>query len=372
MNENNHKKSKKTSSQQGEKSFSRLEQDPFGAGLKKSTSFQREQKKRVCFSGEKNKGYKQTAEGEHSFVSQNIDFASLKKITQEVLSEGELVFERETQEFQLGIYQSLRIVRLAPPGAYLDGGSEEILLPNRYLPKECVVDSFVEVFVYHDNEGRLVATTLKPLAQVGEVAFLKVNMVTNHGAFLDWGIHRDLFVPFSEQREKMQEGYSYPVVVYIDHVSGRIVGSSKLSKHIAQQLPDFEPGEAVDILFVEAISVGYRAVVNNHYWGLVYNSDLDRAVHLGERTTAYVIRVREDDRLDLSLTPLGMERLEEGAQKLLSLLRNRGGELPIGDKSSPEEIERLTGYSKKVFKRSVGILYKQRLVAIESFKLKLL
>lgn len=372
MNDSNHKKNKKTSPRQGAKSFSHLGKAPFGVNLRKISPSREAQGSAEIDTQEREKSYPQCSERSKAFPSETKDFLSLKRITKKGLAEKELPPQESESEFQLGIWQPLRVVRLASPGAYLDGGTEEILLPNRYLPTECNVDSIVDVFVYHDNEGRLVATTLKPFVQVGEVAFLKVNMVTQHGAFLDWGIHRDLFVPFSEQKERMQEGNTYPVAVYVDHVSGRIVGSSKLNKHIAQQLPSFEPGEAVDILFVEATSIGFRAVVNNHFWGLVYHSELNREVHTGERTTAYVIRVREDDRLDLSLNPLGMERLEEGVQKLLALLRNRGGELPIGDKSTPEEIEHLTGYSKKTFKRAAGILYKKRVISIEPFKIKLL
>lgn len=371
MGEYNDKKGRKASPQRGSKSFSRLEKPPFGADLRKITPNQDETKQTNAplKKWKKRDGHD---DPRRNYPSHRERLLHSDGVMKEAVSTGNSVIEGEESRFQLGVCQSLRVLRMAPPGAYLDGGFDEILLPNRYLPEECAEGIWVEVFVYHDNEGRLVATTLHPLAQVGEVAFLEVNTVTEHGAFLNWGIHRDLFVPFSEQRVRMQEGLSYPVAVYIDQVSGRIVGSSKLNKHIAQELPSFRSGEAVDVLFVEAVSVGFRAVVNHHYWGMVYTSDLDETIKLGDRTTAYVVRVREDDRLDLSLTPLGMERIEEGAQKLLALLRNRGGELPIGDKSTPEEIEHLTGFSKKVFKRASGVLYKSKLIVIEPFGIKLL
>lgn len=271
----------------------------------------------------------------------------------------------ETPLFQLGKRQSLEVIRQAPQGIYLDGGNEEILLPNKYIPEGTNIGARVEVFIYHDNEGRLIATTLSPTIEVGEVGYLPVSMVTEHGAFVSWGIHRDLFVPFSEQRLPMREGYSYPVIAYIDQVSGRITGSSKLNKHIAQIRPSYRPTTEISILVVERTDKGYRVVVDNQHWGMVYLTEESEELTIGTKCKGYVIRTREDDKIDVSLSPLGIERMERDSRFLLELLRGNRGALPIGDKSSPEKIHSYTGFSKKQFKRAIGALYKARMITLK-------
>lgn len=216
-----------------------------------------------------------------------------------------------SQNPYLGKWAALEILRITPPGAYLAVDTEEVLLPRRYFPEEGLQEGdLIEVFIYHDNEGRLIATTLHPYALLGEVAFLETKAVTKEGAFMAWGIHRDLFVPFAEQPTRFAQGASYPIVVYIDHISGRLTGSGELRKHIGNELPNYIPGEAVEALIVENHERGYRAVVDHRYWGMLYHSDLEVPLTVGSRTTSYIVRTREDGKLDLAPNPIGVARLK--------------------------------------------------------------
>ena len=265
----------------------------------------------------------------------------------------------------LGKWTALEVLRITPPGAYLAVDTEEVLLPRRYFPEEGLQEGdLIEAFIYHDNEGRLIATTLHPYVLLGEVAFLEVKAVTQEGAFMGWGIHRDLFVPFAEQPSRFVPEASYPIVVYIDHISGRLTGSGELRKHIGNELPDYSPGEAVEALIVEHHERGYRAVVDHRYWGMLYHSDLAEELSVGSRTTAYIVRTREDGKLDLAPNPIGVARLKTNSDYILQLLTERGGSLPLGDKSSAEDIAALTKLSKKAFKMAIGVLYKQRLIEL--------
>ncbi len=277
------------------------------------------------------------------------------------------------EQYQLGKINKLRVLRLVSIGAYLEWDNEDgILLPNRYLPEGVEVDDELEVFVYHDNEGRLIATTLIPYAFVGTVGYLECVSVSNVGAFLNWGIHKDLLVPFSEQREEMREGYYYPVFLYVDKVSGKIVASNKLNKHIGNTLPEYKSGDQVEAKIVSMNEVGYRAVVDDLYWGIIYENECPDDLYRGDLCPAYVVRLRDDGKIDLSLKPIGYERRVDSAQeKLLNLLSSRSGRLPIGDKSSPQEIMELTGMSKKTFKMTCGALYKERIVELTPFEIRL-
>lgn len=273
--------------------------------------------------------------------------------------------------YQLGRWQQLPILRLVSIGAYLDGGVQDILLPIRYLPEGAKEGDLVEVFVYHDNEGRLIATTLRPLAEVGQVAYLRCSSVTDSGAFLEWGIHKDLFVPFREQTTKMLEGYSYVVYLYVDQLSGKIVGSARLQKHLDNTPAPYAPGQAVEILVTEQHELGYRVVIADEHWGMLYTNDTPRMLRRGEKLTAYVVRLREDNRVDLSLAPVGYAKMSAESERLLELLREAGGQLPIGDKSSPEEVYRLTKMSKKTFKMALGALYKAGQVILAPTEVRL-
>lgn len=278
-----------------------------------------------------------------------------------------------TSSFRLGQFNTLTVLRLVSIGAYLEWETEEgILLPLRYLPEGTKEGDSVEVFVYHDNEGRLIATTMRPYAVVGETAMLECVSTSSAGAFLAWGIHKDLFVPIAEQKSRMDVGGRYAVYLYIDQISGRIVGSAKLAKHIGNCLPDYKPGAEVSAMIIEHNEVGYRCIVDNLHWGIIYDDDMPERPYRGEVKRAYVRRTREDGRIDLSLRPVGYDRASGDMTMILRLLRASGGRLPIGDKSSAEEVMRLTGLSKKSFKMAIGALYKQRKIRLSPMSVELI
>ncbi|GAD06008.1 CvfB family protein [Porphyromonas crevioricanis] len=266
----------------------------------------------------------------------------------------------------LGITSSLRINRLVEIGAYVDAAGVEVLLPRRYLPTGAAEGQMIDAFVYHDNEGRLIATTLHPLVEVGQVATLTAVNVTRHGAFMQWGIHRDLFVPYAEQSDEIREGYTYLVYAYIDELSGKIVGSTKLSKHLGNVPPLYKPGDKVEIQVYGRNDYGYRVVVDHQHWGMIYYSDISTHLSHGDKSEAYVIRVREDGRLDLSLSAVGYGKIASEAEWLMQLLHKHNGHLPIGDKSSPEKIRSVCKMSKKTFKTAVGMLYKEGRIVIDA------
>ncbi len=277
------------------------------------------------------------------------------------------------EQYKLGKINKLRVLRLVSIGAYLEWANEDgILLPKRYMPEGLEVDSEIEVFVYHDNEGRLIATTMKPYAFVDELAYLECVSISRIGAFLNWGIHKDLLVPFSEQREEMREGFYYPVYLYVDKVSGKIVASNRLHKHIGNTLPEYKAGDKVEAKIVALNDVGYRAVVDDKFWGIIYENECLEDLQRGELCEAYIVRLRDDGKVDLSLKPIGYEkRIDPAQEKLMNILSSKGGALSIGDKSSPEEVMALTGMSKKTFKMACGALYKERLVELTPFSVKL-
>lgn len=272
-----------------------------------------------------------------------------------------------------GEYQTLRIGRIAEPGIYLtDEQEQEVLLPNRHVRLEDKVGNLVEVFVYHDSENRLIATREKPLAVVGEAAVLKAVDRNAHGVFLDWGITaKDLFLPNRNVPFEVEIGRKYLVWLYRDNLTGRVVATTKLNPYVNNNDLCVRPKEQVDILVARRMEAGFRVVVNNRHWGMIYNDQIFTPVAVGDRLTAYVHRISEEGRIDLMLQQEGKDQTDSAAAKLVELLKAHKGVLPIGDKSSPEEIATLTGLSKKNFKRAVGALYKQRLVTIGESEVKL-
>lgn len=265
-----------------------------------------------------------------------------------------------------GEYQTLRISRIAEPGIYLsDEEGNEVLLPNRYVSLSDKVGGVVDVFVYHDSENRLIATREKPLATIGEVAVLEAVDRNAHGVFLAWGITaKDLFLPNRNVPFEVQMGGRYPVYLYRDELTGRVVATTKLNKYISNAEITVRPREQVDILVVRRMEMGYRVVINNRHWGMIYNDQIFSPVGVGDKMTAYVHRISEEGRIDIMLQQEGREAREDATTKLLSLLEKRGGKLPLTDNSSPEDIAAATGLSKKSFKRAVGALYKERRITL--------
>ena len=274
---------------------------------------------------------------------------------------------------EIGKYNTLKIVKDLDFGVYLDGGDgAEILLPARYVPKNVKPGDEVEVFIYHDNEGRLIATTAKPLAQVGEFQFMEVKSVNNTGAFLEWGLMKDLLVPFKEQKMPMREGKWYLVYVHVDHVTGRIVASARVDKYLDNVIPDYSFNQEVDLLVAEETEIGYKVIINNTHWGLVYHSEVFQRLEKGEHVKGYIKEVREDEKIDVSLTPLGYQKVEGISKIILDSLKAQGGYIAVHDKSEPELIYSLFRCSKKAFKQAIGALYKQKIINLETEGIRLI
>ncbi|MDR1556953.1 MAG: GntR family transcriptional regulator [Tannerellaceae bacterium] len=268
---------------------------------------------------------------------------------------------------EIGNYNTLKIIKDLDFGVYLDGGEGlEILLPARYVPVNVKTGDEVEVFIYHDNEGRLIATTARPLAVVGEFRFMEVKSVNPTGAFLNWGIMKDLLVPFREQKMPMQEGRWYVVYVHLDHLSGRIVASARIEKYLDNVVPSYIKGQEVDLLVTDETDIGYKVIINNLHWGLVYHNEIFRSLEKGESLKGYIKEVREDEKIDVTLAPLGYRKVEGIASLVLESLKVHNGFLPLHDKSAPEEIYALFACSKKAFKQAIGALYKEGIITIES------
>lgn len=269
-------------------------------------------------------------------------------------------------DIRLGEMNRLRVVKQVPFGYYLDGGQVhgEILLPQNEVQGDVAVDSDVDVFLYLDQEERLIATMRRPLAQVGDFAFLQVAWVNNYGAFLNWGLMKDLFVPFREQKMKMVKGQGYIVHIHLDEDSNRIMASAKVERYLDPSFPRYRHGDEVDALVWQKTDLGFKVIIDNRHSGLLYDSQVFRDLHTGNRVRAYINKVREDGKIDLTLSPQGREGVTEFSEVLLSYLRDHDGYCPLGDKSAAEDIARTFGVSKKVFKKGVGDLYKRRLITI--------
>ncbi|HIW43944.1 MAG TPA: GntR family transcriptional regulator [Candidatus Prevotella stercoripullorum] len=267
---------------------------------------------------------------------------------------------------RLGDYNRMTVVKTVDFGVYLDGGEEgEVLLPARYVPDGCKEGDELEVFVYLDNEERLVATTQTPLAKVGDFTCLEVSWVNEYGAFLNWGLMKDLFCPFREQKMKMEKGKSYIVHVHIDNESHRIVASAKVERYFAPSFPPYRYGDEVGLLVWQKTDLGFKVIVDNRYAGLVYSNQIFRDIHTGDRMKGYIEAVREDGKIDVMLQPTGWRMTKETADVLLDYLETHQGVCRLTDKSPAEDIYQAFQVSKKSYKKAVGDLYKRRLITIE-------
>jgi uncharacterized protein len=272
----------------------------------------------------------------------------------------------------LGKMNPLKVVKEVDFGVYLDGGSDgEILLPTRYVPENCQVGDTLSVFIYNDSEDRLIATTIRPFALVGEFACLEVEEVNEIGAFLDWGLMKQLLVPFREQRAKMQEGGRYPVFVYVDYDSKRITASAKIDKFLDASRPELEPNQEVDLLIYKKTDLGWKAIVNQQYSGILYQNEVFQPLTVGQSLKGFVKQIREDDKLDLMLQKPGFEKIDDFSVKLHELLKEADGFLPFTDKSPADDIYNHFGISKKTYKKAVGDLYKKRIILLEKNGIRL-
>lgn len=272
----------------------------------------------------------------------------------------------------LGDYNTLRIARRSDIGLYLDGDQAgEILLPKRYVTQDMQIDDEIRVFLYLDQEERLVATTEQPLAKVGDFACLECVWVNQYGAFLDWGLMKNLFCPFREQRQRMETGRRYIVHVHIDQDSYRIMASAKVSKFLSTDHPPYQPGDEVDILVWQPTDMGYKVIVDNRYYGLIFRNQVFQPIHTGDRLKAYISNVREDGKLDIALQHTGRQHTQDFAEELLAYLHDHNGICSLGDKSDADDIRDTFHVSKKTFKRAVGDLYKRHLVMAGDYEVRL-
>lgn len=267
---------------------------------------------------------------------------------------------------RLGDYNRMTVVKSVDFGMYLDGGDEgEVLLPARYVPEGCKEGDELEVFVYLDNEERLIATTQHPLAKVGDFACLEVSWVNEYGAFLNWGLMKDLFCPFREQKMKMEKGKSYIVHVHLDNDSYRIVASAKVEHYFDMSFPPYNHGEEVDLLVWQKTDLGFKVIIDNMFPGLVYRNQIFKDIHTGDRMKGYIDIVREDGKIDVMLQPTGWRMTKESGDVLLEYLNTHGGVCHLTDKSPAEDIYAQFNISKKNYKKAVGDLYKRRIITIE-------
>lgn len=267
---------------------------------------------------------------------------------------------------RIGRINRLRIKEKQSDTVFLDAGkSGDILLPARDVAARYQQGDEIEVFVQADKEGQLQATTRKPYATVGEFATLQVVSNTSAGSFLHWGMENDLLVPKGEQQHPMVEGQAYVVHVFLSKKTNRIIASSRLDKFLSQQVPDYKEGEEVDLILFEQTDLGYRALINRDHVGMIYRNEIFRQVQMGKQIKGYIKRVREDQKIDLSLQQAGYQGIDEISQTILAIIQKSGAKVAVTDKSPPDDIYALFGVSKKVFKKAIGALYKKRIISIQ-------
>jgi predicted RNA-binding protein (virulence factor B family) len=266
---------------------------------------------------------------------------------------------------ETGKYNTLKIARETKVGLYLTDGNEDILLPNKYIPRVYEIGEELTVFVYLDHEERPVATTLKPYVTLDNFAWLRVNYVNKFGAFLDWGLEKDLFVPFREQARPMEKGKRYLVFMYKDHETNRLAASSKINQFLDNDNLTVEEGEKVDLIVSHITDLGINVIINGLHKGLMYKGEVYEDLRTGDKVTGYIKTIRADKKIDVTLQKPGVEAIEPNAEKILDELRANRGFLRLNDDSHPEDIKTVLKMSKKAFKKAIGSLYKQKLIEIK-------
>ena len=273
---------------------------------------------------------------------------------------------------EVGKYNKLEVLRKVEHGMYLAGEkSNDILLPTAYIPKNCEIGDIIEVFIYRDSEDRIIATTQKPFAIVGEFATMKVIDSNRVGAFLDWGLQKDLLVPFNEQQERMKTGHKYVVYVYLDETTDRVAATTRFNKFLSDETPDFSEGQDVDLVIYKQTPLGFKAIINNTYKGMIFENEIFQALSIGDQVKGFVKQVRPDGKIDLILQKTGLEHIDPLTAKILDYLKSQNGSMEITDKSAAELIYARFGVSKRAFKQAIGKLYKKRIIKIDSDKITL-
>jgi len=272
---------------------------------------------------------------------------------------------------KVGQYNTLKVCKEVDFGVYLDGDGEEILLPKRYVPAGLKIDDEITVFVYYDNEQRLIATTAEPLGVVGDIVMLEVVDTTPHGAFLKWGIMKDLFVPISQQDMRMKPGDRRFVKIYIDEMTGRVTATEKIDKFLSNYELTVTENEPVNLLIYKKTDIGYKAIINNVHLGLLHFSEVFKELYPGDKLKGFIKHIRPDNKIDLAAGLRGYDKVTDEESRVLNLLRENNGYLPYNDKSSPEDIYANFGMSKKTFKMILGALYKKRAITFTQTGIKL-
>lgn len=275
---------------------------------------------------------------------------------------------------KLGEYNRLTVVRTVDFGVYLDGGDYwgEILLPRSTAPENCKEGDELDVFIYFDSEDRIIATMTRPNAVVGDFAMMRVVGTSRVGAFLDWGLRKDLLVPFSEQRIPMEVGRNYLVRVYVDKVTDRVVATTRLHRFLNQEPANYQPGQEVDLIVARRTNLGYNVIVNNKHEAILYANEVFQPLHEGQHLKGYIKQIRPDGKIDCALQRNdGFRQIENIAQSILEKLREAGGTLLVSDHSAPEDIYRLFGCSKKNYKKAIGLLFRQHQIYIGENQIRL-
>ena len=263
---------------------------------------------------------------------------------------------------QVGQYNVLKVIKEVDFGFYLDGEPDEILLPKRFVPAGLKPDDELKVFVYHDNEGRLIATTQEPFAVVGDIAMMEVGDINAHGAFVKWGIMKDVFVPISQQEKKMKPGDRRLVRLFIDERTGRVTATEKIDKYLSNFDLTVKDNDSVSMVVFQKTDIGYKMIINSKHMGVLHSNEVFRDLEIGEKVKGFVKGIKPGNKIDLALGTKGYSKVPEEEQRILDLLSDNSGYLPYNDKSAPEEIYSYFGMSKKTFKMTLGALYKKRLV----------
>jgi predicted RNA-binding protein (virulence factor B family) len=274
---------------------------------------------------------------------------------------------------EVGKYNTLRVVKAVDFGLYLDGGEEgEILLPKRFVPRDAKDGDELEVFIYHDSDNRLIATTQKAKAQVGEIAFLRAVTLNNQGAFLDWGLMKDVFLPLSQQESRIFEGGEYLVMLYIDDRTGRVTATERIQRFLNNDDIELKELDPIEFIVWRTSDIGYNVIINNKYEGLLHFNEVFRQLQIGDTEKGFIKKIREDKKIDVAIGERGYKKVESETDVILRLLKENDGYLPYHDKSNPEEIYEFFGMSKKTFKMSTGALYKQRKISFTQTGIQLI
>lgn len=273
---------------------------------------------------------------------------------------------------KVGDYNLLKVLRSVEFGFYLDDGAEGILLPKRFVPEGLKAGDDIKVFVYHDSEGRIIATTQHPKGVVGEIVKMKTVTVTNQGAFLDWGLMKDIFVPKSKQVSGMRQGAEYLVKIYIDEQTGRVAATEKIEPFLSNENLTIKEKDIVDLIVYRRTDIGYLVIINNNHTGVLHFNEIYQTIGVGDKLTGFIKTIRPENKIDVAAGKPGYNRVEGEAEKIVRLLSENNNYLPYNDKSDPEEIYSFFGISKKAFKMAVGTLYKQEKITLTKTGIQLI